>query len=118
MKRNTELVIVFFFTLFFLTTTYAQYTGTGSNTKTTKVKPYIKKDGTLIKEHRRTKTNSYNLDNYKAKNNYNPYTGKVGTKTYKSPNNSLYKYKSTLPKIKTNSSYKIKSYKPKKFKIK
>lgn len=99
---------------------YAQYTGTGSNSKTTKVKTYVKKDGTLIKQHRRTETNSYNLDNYKAKNNYNPYNGKVGTKTYKSPNNSLYKpkYKSTLPKVKSNNSFKIKTYKPKKFKIK
>ena len=120
MKKTIFICFVFIISTFFITPTFAQYTGTGSNTKTTKVKPYIKKDGTLIKEHRRTKTNSYNLDNYKAKNNYNPYTGKVGTKTYKTPNNSLYKssYKSTLPKIKTNSSFKIKSYKPKKFKIK
>ena len=120
MKRNLELIIVFVFSLFFLSTTYAQYTGTGSNTKTTKVKPYIKKDGTYVKEHRRTQTNPHNLDNYKAKNNYNPYNGRVGTKTYKTPYNSLYKssFKTTLPKIKTNSSYKIKTYKPKKFKVK
>lgn len=117
MKRDLELIIVLVFSLFFLSTTNAQYTGTGSNTKTTKVNPYIKKDGTIVKEHRRTQTNSYNLDNYKSKNNYNPYTGKVGKKSYKTPHNSLYKssYKSTLPKIKTNSSYKIKTYKPKKF---
>jgi len=116
--KNIILILIVFTII--ISPSYAQYTGTGSNIKTTKVKPYIKKDGTIIKEHRRTETNSYNLDNYKAKNNYNPYTGKVGTKTYKTPNNSLYKssYKLTLPKIKTNSTYKIKAYNPKKFKIK
>ena len=43
MKRDLELIIVLVFSLFFLSTTNAQYTGTGSNTKTTKVNPYIKK---------------------------------------------------------------------------
>jgi len=120
MKTLNKLSIVFILSLTFLIPNFAQYSGTGSNTKTTKVKSYYKKDGTYIQEHRRTQTNSYNLDNYKAKNNYNPYTGKVGTKTYKTPYNSLYKssYKSTLPKIKTTSSYKIKTYKPKKLKLK
>ncbi|GAB6282782.1 MAG: hypothetical protein STSR0008_15310 [Ignavibacterium sp.] len=115
-----NIILILIVSAIIISPSFAQYTGTGSSSKTTKVKPYIKKDGTFIKEHHRTETNSYNLDNYKAKNNYNPYTGKVGTNTYKTPNNSLYKssYKSTLPKVKTDNSYKIKSYKPKKFKIK
>lgn len=91
MKKISSYIII---TILFSTFTFAQYTGTGSNSKTTNVKSYTKKDGSQIKEHKRTETNSYNLDNFKAKYNYNPYTGKTGKTTYKSPNNS---YKSSLP---------------------
>lgn len=118
MKQLTTLIFLLF--VFFVTTssTFSQYTGTGSNPKTTKVKPYTKNDGTYIKEHRRTETNSYNLDNYKAKNNYNPYTGKTGTTTYKSPYNYLNNssYKNSTPKLNSNNSFK--SYKPKRLKLK
>jgi len=122
-KQIYYLIIVLLFILI-ASPIHAQYSGTGSNKKTTKVKPYVKKDGTYIKGYRRTKTNSYNLDNFKAKGNYNPYTGKTGTKKYKSPYNSLYK----APKIKSNYKnpystktyqqkvYKIKTYKPKSYK--
>lgn len=120
--------IILFIVIISFTSVFAQYSGTGSNTKTTKVKTYTKKDGTVVKEHKRTKTNEYNLDNYKAKNNYNPHTGKVGKTEYKTPYNSLHKsnnksfykseYKVKIPKVKTPKTFKTNSYKPKKIKFK
>ena len=68
---------------------YSQYWGTGSNSNTTYVRPYVKSNGTYVEGHYRTKRNSFNLDNFSAKGNYNPYTGKTGTKVYDSPYNSL-----------------------------
>jgi uncharacterized protein YxeA len=68
---------------------YSQYWGTGSNSNTTYVRPYVKSNGTYVEGHYRTKRNSYNLDNFSAKGNYNPYTGKTGTKVYDSSYNSL-----------------------------
>jgi len=53
------------------------------------VKGYMKKDGTYVAPHVRTKPNSSTNDNYSTKGNYNPNTGQQGTKspdnTYKSP---------------------------------
>ena len=126
MKYKLLLIGCLFIGVTFLSTTFAQYSGTGSNGKTTKVKTYVKKDGSVINGHYRTKENSYNLDNYKAKGNYNPHTGKTGTTYYKTPYNSLQKnsYKTytpklksfTTPKIRTYSSPKIKSFRIKKIK--
>ena len=47
------------------------------------VKGYVKKDGTYVAPHRQTNPNGTQKDNYSAKGNVNPYTGKVGTKTPK-----------------------------------
>jgi len=100
----------------------AQYIGTGSNKKTINVKGYFKKDGTYIAPYKRTKTNGYNLDNFKAKGNYNPYTGKIGKKIYKSPYNS-YGIKNNSSLFKTykfnynTKPIKIKSFKYKKLKF-
>ncbi|MBK9040035.1 MAG: hypothetical protein IPL83_12880 [Bdellovibrionales bacterium] len=44
------------------------------------VRGYTKKDGTYIQPHYRTSPNSTKSDNYTTKGNYNPYTGKEGTK--------------------------------------
>ena len=118
------IVILTVFVSFLVCNVFAQYSGTGSNSKTIKVKSYVKKNGGIVKEHRRTERNSYNLDNFKTKYNYNPYTGKTGTTKYKSPYNSLNKtnykstYKSNLTKTKTIKPLKIKTYKPKKIKLK
>lgn len=56
------------------------------------VKGYTKKDGTYVAPHYRSSPNNSVYDNYSAKGNVNPYTGKVGTvapysttNTYKSP---------------------------------
>lgn len=45
------------------------------------VKGYTRKDGTYVPPHERTAPNSTRLDNYSTKGNYNPYTGKEGTKS-------------------------------------
>lgn len=47
------------------------------------VKTYVKKDGTVVEPHRQTNPNHTQRDNYSAKGNINPYTGKAGTKTPK-----------------------------------
>jgi hypothetical protein len=41
---------------------------------------YIKKNGTYVRPHYKTKTNKTNLDNYSTKPNVDPYTGKKGYK--------------------------------------
>jgi len=41
---------------------------------------YLKRDGTYIKPHYRSNTNSNFYDNWSTKPNINPYTGKRGTK--------------------------------------
>jgi len=44
------------------------------------VESYQKKDGAVIQEHNRTSPNSTDRDNWSTKPNYNPETGKQGTK--------------------------------------
>ena len=44
------------------------------------VNGYYKKNGTYIQGHYRSNPNSSKYDNYSTKGNYNPYTGKKGTK--------------------------------------
>jgi hypothetical protein len=46
----------------------------------TRVKPYVRKDGTYVQPHWRSSPNSTRLDNYSSKGNVNPFTGKKGTK--------------------------------------
>lgn len=87
---------------------FAQFDGTGSNSKVEWVKPYVKDNGTYVEGHFRTKRNDYNLDNFNAKGNYNPYTGETGNKTYSSPFNSLYDNGSTSSLYEhDNNSYKL-----------
>ena len=118
MKKRLLIIFAVLIVLALTNLSFAQYSGTGSNGKTTKVKTYVKKDGSVINGHYRTKENSYNLDNYKAKGNYNPHTGKTGTTYYKSPYNSLQKnsYKTYTPKVKSYTAPKIKTYSPPKIK--
>lgn len=44
------------------------------------VKGYTKKDGTYVEPHRATNPDNTKVNNYSAKGNVNPYTGKEGTK--------------------------------------
>ena len=49
-----------------------------------RVKGYHKKNGTYVQTHYRTKADRRKINNYSAKGNYNPYTGKKGyTNPYK-----------------------------------
>ncbi len=51
--------------------------------KTVRVKSYYKPStGTYVMPSYRTSPNKYKYDNWSTKGNYNPYTGKKGTKTY------------------------------------
>lgn len=51
--------------------------------KTIKVKSYYKPStGSYINSYYKTSPNKTKLDNYSTKGNYNPYTGKSGTKNY------------------------------------
>lgn len=45
-----------------------------------RVKPHVRKNGTLVEGHRRTGNNKTQTDNWGAKGNSNPDTGKRGTK--------------------------------------
>ncbi|MFA5060157.1 MAG: hypothetical protein WC676_05970 [Candidatus Omnitrophota bacterium] len=53
----------------------------------TYVDGYYRKDGTYVQPHYRSSPNSTEYDNYSTKGNYNPYTGKEGTKN---PDNDGY----------------------------
>ena len=50
---------------------------------TVRVKGYYKPStGKYINSYYKTSPNKTRLDNYSTKGNYNPYTGKAGTKSY------------------------------------
>lgn len=44
------------------------------------VAPHVTKSGTYVEGHMKTSPNATKVDNYSAKGNVNPYTGKEGTK--------------------------------------
>jgi hypothetical protein len=54
--------------------------GTGSSSHSEYVHGYTKKNGTHVDGYHRTVGNGTQKDNYSAKGNVNPWTGKVGTK--------------------------------------
>lgn len=43
-----------------------------------RVKGYIKKNGTYVQPHYRSSPNRSKLDNWSTRGNYNPYTGRKG----------------------------------------
>lgn len=47
----------------------------------TQTKGYLRKNGTYVQPYHRTAPNNTKSDNYSTKGNYNPYTGKAGTKS-------------------------------------
>jgi len=51
------------------------------------VNGYTKSNGTYVSGYNRSSANYTKRDNYSTKGNVNPYTGKVGTKTYTNYNN-------------------------------
>ncbi|WP_017810639.1 hypothetical protein [Clostridium saccharoperbutylacetonicum] len=48
----------------------------------TSVSGYTKHNGTKVQPYKRTTKDSTHKNNYDYKGNYNPWTGKYGTKTY------------------------------------
>ena len=56
------------------------YSGIGSNSSSHSVRGYVTKRGTYVRPHRNTNPDRTNLNNYGTKGNYNPYTGKTGTR--------------------------------------
>lgn len=57
--------------------------GTGSKTSSSTVHSYTKRSGQHVNSYHRTTRDSTQRNNYSAKGNYNPYTGKYGTKAPK-----------------------------------
>lgn len=45
-----------------------------------RVRGYYRSSGTYVQPYYRTSPNSYKYDNYSYKGNYNPYTGRYGTR--------------------------------------
>jgi hypothetical protein len=54
--------------------------GTGSSTRVEHVSGYVTHRGTYVAPHVQTTPNHTRLDNFSTKGNFNPYTGKFGTK--------------------------------------
>ena len=51
------------------------------------VSGYTRSNGTYVQGYNRSSANYTKSDNYSTQGNVNPYTGKVGTKTYNNYNN-------------------------------
>ena len=92
LKTNKLLRVVLFFLILFIAVPNVEagrnksdygYSGTGSNSKSTRVKGYTKSNGTYVAPYRRTTGNRTQKDNYNTKGNYNPYNGKTGRKKAK-----------------------------------
>ncbi len=52
-----------------------------SSGSTVRVKPHVTKNGTYVEGHTRTRPNKTQTDNWSAKGNQNPNSGKKGTRT-------------------------------------
>jgi hypothetical protein len=55
--------------------------GTGSNSNSHYVSPYVNSRGTYVPGHHATNPNSTQFDNYGTRGNVNPYTGMYGTRS-------------------------------------
>lgn len=47
-----------------------------------RVRGYYRSSGTYVQPYYRTSPDSYRSNNYSSRGNYNPYTGRYGTKSY------------------------------------
>ena len=63
-----------------LATGHDQASACCSRTPSTKVHGYTKKSGVYVQPYRRTLPDSSRSNNYNSRGNYNPWTGKYGTK--------------------------------------
>jgi hypothetical protein len=55
--------------------------GTGSNSSSHSVGGYMTNRGTYVAPHQQTNSNSTQYDNYSSRGNYNPYSGRFGTRS-------------------------------------
>ena len=69
MKKTLSLLMLLSFIL--ITNTTQAYVS---------VKGYYRSNGTYVAPYTRSSPNSTRLDNYSTRGNYNPYTGKAGTR--------------------------------------
>ena len=67
-------LFIFVFIIVLLAPTFALAYGSHS------VGGHIRKNGSYVAPHYRTNRDKTKLNNYSTKGNYNPYTGKKGTK--------------------------------------
>lgn len=82
--KGTAMKALFVAVIFAASTSmaFAQYSfGTGSNSRSTYVQPRINSNGSYTGGHYRTTPNNTQMDNYGTRGNYNPYTGRTGTRT-------------------------------------
>lgn len=56
--------------------------GVSSVQAATRVRGYYRSNGTYVNSYYRSNRNSYKIDNYSTRGNYNPYTGKKGYKSW------------------------------------
>jgi hypothetical protein len=77
-----KIIAVMLLVLGSLTCAYA-YTnyGYGSNSYSTDVSGYTRRDGTYVDSYHRTLPNRSDYDNYGTSGNYNPYNGNYGTRS-------------------------------------
>ena len=78
MKR---IILAVLFCLAFASIAGAQGYGYGSNPNNHYVNPYVTDRGAFVPGHYQTNPNRTQYDNYGARGNLNPYTGRVGYKT-------------------------------------
>lgn len=76
-----------------------------ATTAQVRVRGHFRKDGTYVAPHYRSSPNSSRSDNYSARGNYNPYTGRRGTEDpYQLPSPRRWSY--TLPPASSAPAYR------------
>lgn len=68
-----------FLVFIFLLATLFTISVSGVEARSIRVKGYTTRSGTYVNSYYRTSPNRFRYDNYSARGNYNPYTGKSGT---------------------------------------
>lgn len=79
---KTKIISSLFLTLFLVVGVFS-LSANMAEAKTIRVKGYYKPStGRYVMPSYRTSPNRYKYDNWSTKGNYNPYTGKGGTRSY------------------------------------
>ncbi|MFZ5804890.1 MAG: hypothetical protein ACOY7U_08565 [Acidobacteriota bacterium] len=71
-----KLIVIMLSALFMLGTSIGETYAKSSH----RVRGYTRKSGAYVAPHRKTNPDKSKFNNYSAKGNFNPYTGKKGTK--------------------------------------